>query len=183
MQVTNTLIDSTGRYTRTAIALHWLLALMIPAQIGLGWYMLSVEKEPGSETLFALHISLGLTIALLLLLRLAWRAAHPPAVLPASMAPWEVKAARFSHLLIYLLMVLLPVTGYLGSSFSGDVVSYFGAPLPGWAAKNDSLKEQFFAVHGVIAWALVGLVGLHVLGAFKHLLKDRDGVFQRMWLR
>ena len=183
MQMTNPSIDSTGRYTRTAVALHWLLALMIPAQIGLGWYMLSVEKEPGSETLFALHISIGLTIAMLLLLRVAWRAAHPPAVLPASMASWEVKAARFSHLLIYLLMVLLPVTGYLGSSFSGDVVSYFGVPLPGWAAKNDPLKEQFFTVHGVVAWALVGLVAIHVLAAFKHLLKDRDGVFQRMWSR
>ena len=183
MQLTNTLIGSTGRYTRTAIALHWLLALMIPAQIGLGWYMLSVEKEPGSKTLFALHISLGLTIALLVVLRLAWRVAHPPAVLPASMASWEVNAARFSHLLIYLLMVLLPVTGYFGASFSGDVVSYFGVPLPGWAAKNDPLKEQFFTAHSVTAWALVGLVALHVLGALKHLLKDRDGVFHRMWPR
>ena len=183
MQLTNSLIDSTGRYTRTAIALHWLLALLIPAQIGLGWYMLSVEKEPGSETLFALHISIGLTIALLLVLRVAWRAVHSPAVLPATLASWEAKAARLSHLLLYVLMVLLPVTGYLGTSFSGDAVSYFGLPLPGWAAKNDSLKEQFFTVHGVIAWALVGLIALHVLGAFKHLLKDRDGVFQRMWPR
>ena len=78
MQMTNTLMDSTRNYTRTAIALHWLLALMIPAQIGLGWYMLSVEKEPGSETLFALHISIGLTIALLLALRVVWRAANRP---------------------------------------------------------------------------------------------------------
>ena len=178
--MTNPLIDSTGNYTRTAIALHWLLALMIPAQIGLGWYMLSVEKEPGSETLFALHISIGLTIAMPLLLRATWRAANPPAALPANVASWEVKAARISHLLLYLLMILLPVTGYLGTSFSGDAVSYFSVPLPGWAAKDDALKEQFFTVHGVIAWVLVGLVAVHVLGAFKHLLKDRDGVFQRM---
>ena len=87
--MTNRLIDSTGNYTRTAIALHWLLALLIPPQIGLGWYMLSVEKEPGSETWFALHISIGLTIAMLLVLRVAWRAAHPPAALPASVASWE----------------------------------------------------------------------------------------------
>ena len=104
MQLTNSLIDSTGRYTRTAIALHWLLALLIPAQIGLGWYMLSVEKEPGSETLFALHISIGLTIALLLVLRVAWRAVHSPAVLPATLASWEARAARLSHLLLYVLM-------------------------------------------------------------------------------
>ena len=181
--MTNTLMDSTRNYTRTAIALHWLLALMIPAQIGLGWYMLSVEKEPGSETLFALHISIGLTIALLLALRVVWRAANRPAALPANVASWEVKAARLSHLSLYLLMILLPVTGYLGTSFRGDAVSYFGVALPGWAAKNDSLKEQFFTVHGVIAWVLVGLVAVHVLGAFKHLLKDRDGVFERMWPR
>ena len=181
--MTNTLMDSTRNYTRTAIALHWLLALMIPAQIGLGWYMLSVEKEPGSETLFALHILIGLTITLLLALRVGWRAANPPAARPAGVASWEVKAARLSHLSLYLLMILLPVTGYLGTSFSGDAVSYFGVPLPGWAAKNEPLKEQFFTVHGGIAWALVGLVALHVLGAFKHLLKDRDGVFERMWPR
>ena len=181
--MTNTLMDSTRNYTRTAIALHWLLALMLPPQIGLGWYMLSVEKEPGSETLFALHISIGLTIALLLALRVVWRAANRPAALPANVASWEVKAARLSHLLLYLLMILLPLTGYLGTSFSGDAVSYFGLPLPGWAAKNESLKEQFFTVHGVIAWALVGLLAVHVLGAFKHLLKDRDGVFERMWPR
>ena len=183
MRMPHTLSDSTGRYTRTAIALHWLLALMLPAQIGLGWYMLSVEKEPGSETLFALHISIGLTIAILVLARFAWRAAHAPAALPSSVSSWEVKAARLSHLLLYVLMVLLPVTGYLGAALSGDAMSYFGVPLPAWAATNDPLKEQLFTVHAGIAWALVGLVAVHVLRAFKHLLKDRDGVFQRMWPR
>ena len=183
MPIHDVSIDPTGRYTLTAIVLHWLLSVMLAAQVGLGWYMLSVEHQPGSEKLFALHISAGLTIALLVVLRMAWRAAHPPAALPASAAPWEVKAARISHILLYVVMVLLPVTGYLGVALSGHAVSYFGLPLPGWAAKNGPLKEQLFTVHSVIAWVLVALVSAHVLGALKHLLKDRDGVFHRMWPR
>lgn len=174
---------STGRYGRIAMALHWLLALLLPIQVALGWYMLSIEDQPGSEWYFALHVSLGLTIAALVALRVVRRVGHAPHPLPASVARWEVKSSRASHLLLYLAMVLLPVTGYLGASFSGDPVSYFGLPLPGWSAKDDALKELFFSAHSVIAWMLVGLVVVHVLAAVKHLVKDKDGVFGRMWPR
>ena len=183
MQTKSILIDSNGRYTRPAIALHWLLALLIPIQAGLGWYMLSVEDQPGSARYFSLHISFGLTIALLVLLRLAWRARHPPHPLPATVAPWEMKSARLSHLLLYILMILLPLSGYLGASLSGDVVSFFGIVLPSWLAKNESLKEQFFGAHSVVAWMLTILVAIHLLAAVKHLTKDKDGVFWRMWPR
>lgn len=174
---------STDRYGRIAMALHWLLALLLPIQVALGWYMLSIEDQPGGEWYFVLHISVGLTIAALVALRLVRRIGHAPHPLPASMARWEVKSARASHLLLYLTMVLLPVTGYLGASVSGDPVSYFGLPLPGWSAKNDALKELFFGAHSVIAWMLVVLVAVHALGAVKHLVKDKDGVFWRMWPR
>ena len=172
-----------GRYGRIAMALHWLMALFLPTQVALGWYMLSIEDQPGSAWYFALHISLGLTLAALAALRVRWRLAHAPHPLPASVARWEGNFARASHLLLYFTMVLLLVTGYLGASVSGDAVSYFGLPLPGWSAKNDSLKELFFGAHSVIAWMLVVLVAVHVLGAVKHLVKDKDGVFWRMWPR
>ena len=78
-------------------------------------------------------------------------------------------------------MIVMPLTGYLGASFSGDAIGYFGISLPNWARGNDLLKEQFFAVHSFVAWLLVVLIGIHVLGALKHLVIDKDGVFWRMW--
>jgi cytochrome b561 len=75
----------------------------------------------------------------------------------------------------------MPTTGYLGASFSGNAVTYFGIATPTWASKNDLLKEQFFTIHTWIAWILVVAVAIHVLAALKHLWIDKDGVFQRMW--
>lgn len=75
----------------------------------------------------------------------------------------------------------MPITGFLGVSVSGEPIAFFGIPLPVWTSVNDTLKEQFFTAHSIIAWALVALVSLHVLGALKHLLIDKDSVFGRMW--
>lgn len=183
MQTTTSTIAADGRYSRPAMFFHWSLALLIPIQIGLGWYMVSIEEQPGSGRYFALHISLGLTAALLVALRLVGRRAKPPNPLTGAMPAWQLKAARTSHALLYGLMLLMPLTGYIGASFSGDPVAYFGLPLPAWAAKNDALKEQFFTAHSVIAWLFVAMIVAHVLAAFKHLLVDKDTVFWRMWPR
>ena len=183
MQIRNNLIESVGRYRYPAIVLHWILALLIPTMIGLGWYMLSIEKQPNSGWYFALHMSLGLTAAFLIASRLVWRLGHSPDALPASVPAWQAKMARATHVLLYVAMLFMPVTGFLGASYSGDGVSYFGVPLPGWSSRNDVLKEQFFEIHSFLAWSLVVLLGIHVLGALKHLLIDKDGVFWRMWPR
>lgn len=183
MQTRSNLTPSAVRYSHPAIALHWLLALLIAIQIGLGLYMLSIEKQPGSPWYFALHVSLGLTAAALIGLRMAWRIGNPPDPLPASVPPWQMNVIRMSHRLLYALMILMPLTGYLGAAFSGDGVSFFGLPLPDWISPNDAWKDRFFGLHSTIAWVLVALVGAHVLGALKHLLVDRDDVFWRMWPR
>ena len=181
MMSRNSSATSADRYGRIAMALHWFLAVLLPMQIALGWYMLSIEEQPGSGWYVAVHVSLGLTIGALVALRVAWRAGHAPPKLPTSVTRWQVTSARASHLLLYLTMILLPVTGYLGAAMSGDPVAYLGNPLPNWPAKNDSLKELLFGAHAVIAWVLVVVVILHVLAAVKHWVKDRDGVFSRMW--
>ena len=170
-----------GRYSRPALFFHWVLAALVPFQIGLGWYMLSIEDSPGSAAYFALHVSLGLTAAVLIALRLLWRQRNRPHPLPDGIPAWQAKTAGLTHVLMYVLLLAMPVTGYLGAAFSGDALAYFGIPLPAWATANDVLKEQLFTLHGIIAWTLVVLVVLHVAGAFKHLLIDKDGVFARMW--
>ena len=168
-------------YSYPAKFLHWTLALLLPVQIGMGWYMLSIEDQPGSGWYFALHISLGLTVTLLIALRILWRLYQPPPEMPRELPGWQRKAAGTSHALLYVLMLLMPLTGYLGASFSGEAMSYFGIPLPAWVAANDGLKEQLFTAHSVIAWALVAMIAVHVLAALKHLVIDKDTVFRRMW--
>ena len=174
-------LPATWRYSRLAIFFHWVLAAMIPFQFGLGWYMLSIEDTPGGAAYFALHVSLGLTAALLIALGVILRLRNRPAALPATLAAWQVKVASLTHVLLYVLLVLMPITGFLGVSLSGEPIAFFGIPLPVWTAGNDTLKEQFFTAHSLIAWALVALVLLHVLGALKHLLIDKNSVFGRMW--
>ena len=174
-------LQAIWRYSRPALFFHWVLAALIPFQIGLGWYMLSIEDTPGSAAYFALHVSLGLTAALLIALRLMWRVRNRPAPLPATLPAWQVKVANLTHLLLYVLLVLMPITGFLGASVSGEPIAFFGISLPVWTSGNDTLKEQFFTAHSFIAWVLIALVLLHVLGALKHLLIDKNGVFGRMW--
>lgn len=168
------------RYSRVAIFLHWTSAVLIAVLIGLGWYMLSIEGQPGSAWYFDLHKSLGITFALLVGLRVAWRMRHAPGSLPATLRAWQARAAKLSHAALYILMILLPITGYLGALFGGSGVAFFDVATPGWAARNDTLKEQFLAVHSALAWTLVVLIGLHIVAALKHLLIDKDGVFQRI---
>jgi len=177
----NTLVqDSSNRYSRLAIFCHWALAILIPALIGLGWYMLSIEKDPNSAWYHDLHRSFGITAAILVALRIGWRG-QAPAPAPDASSGWQTAVAKYTHVILYVLMILMPLTGYLGSSFSGEGVAFFGLPLPGWASKNEIWSERLFTAHSIIAWIFVVFIGMHALAALKHLLIDKDGVFQRMW--
>jgi cytochrome b561 len=170
------------RYSRTAIVLHWLLALLITLTTALGWRMMFIEHEPGAEVFFDLHRSIGLVIASLVVVRLLWRLTHRPEPLPPGPL-WSARLASIVHVLLYVLMVALPITGYLGASYTKSGVARFGLATPRWAQPDHDLSEQFFGVHEILVWTLVALVALHVLGGLKHLLVDRDRVFHRMWFR
>jgi cytochrome b561 len=168
------------RYGVIARALHWLVALLIVFTTALGWRMLFIEKEPGADQWFDLHRSIGLTIFTLVALRLVWRLAHSPEPLPDSMPAWQRKLAAVTHWLLYLLMVAIPIAGYLGASYTKAGVAWFGKATPRWAEPNHDLAEQLFEIHGTLVWVLVALVALHVAGALKQWLIDKDGTFQRM---
>lgn len=173
----------TWRYTRTAIALHWGLALLIAFMAALGWYMMSIEDEPGSGWYFNLHKSLGIVLALLVVVRIGWRSRNRPEPLSTVIPKWQRQLSRATQWLLYLLMVLVPAAGYIGASYTKKGVLWFGLATPQWAVPDHDRAEQFFDIHSALVWVLVVLVGLHVLGALKHLLVDHDGVFQRMWFR
>jgi cytochrome b561 len=169
------------RYSRTAVVLHWALALLITATVALGFYMMSVEDEPGSGMYFDWHKSIGLVIALLVLARVLWRLTHAPDKLPASVALWNARLASTTQVLLYLLMIALPVTGYLGASHSKAGVKFFGMATPAWAVPDHASAEQFFEIHSVLVWVLIGLVAMHVAGALMHALWYKDTVLRRMW--
>lgn len=174
--------DSANRYTTTAIALHWLIAAGVIAQIALGWWMQSIPKEPPGSRLaaFNLHKSIGISIFLLMLARVAWRATHRPPALPP-MPLWQARAARINHALLYACLVIMPLAGFTASSFSGRPIVYFGNPLPLWFAKNEAVSTVFYAIHLVTSCVLVAAIGVHVLAALKHQLVDRDGLMRRIW--
>jgi cytochrome b561 len=168
------------RYTFTAILLHWLIALLILGTAALGLYMVDLKLSPWKLKLYSWHKWIGVTIWLLVLARIAWRATHrPPA--PPPMPAWQRAASTVSHMLLYVLMVAIPITGWLFSSASGFPVVYLGViQLPDLVAKDKEFAELFQSWHATLNWTLLAVVALHALAAVKHHLVDRDTVLHRM---
>ena len=173
--------NKTWSYDVISKLLHWILAILLIGLIGLGWYMMSIEDQSGSDWYFNLHKSFGLIAATLIFLRLIWRFTHESIPLPISVPRWQAIIARTIHWLLYVCMFLMPLTGFIGASFSKHGIAFFGLQLPSWVKQNHDIAEQFFDIHGIIAWILVTLVSLHILAALKHLFINKDGIFQRMW--
>lgn len=175
--------DPPPRYTRTAIVLHWLIAILVIGQFALGWWMQEIPKQPAGPRVdaFNLHKSIGITLFALMALRLAWRGWHPPPPLPP-MARWQAWAARTTHALLYAALLIQPLAGYLGSEVSGYPVRYFGFILPSWAGKHLALKDALSVVHLATSWVIATLVVLHVAGALRHAFIDRDKLLVRMGL-
>ncbi len=171
------------RYTRTAIVLHWLIAAAVFAQIALGWWMIGIPKSPPGVRAwwFNVHKSIGITLGLLVLLRMLWRLAHRPPALPGALPRWQRIAARVSHASLYACMVIMPVTGYLGSSFTRYPIRYFGVTLPHWGWESPALKDLMSQIHYGAVVVFMLLIALHVAAAVQHLLIRDDGVFRRMW--
>lgn len=175
--------DTAGevRYTLPAIALHWVIAVLVIGMLILGYTMVDIPKGvPGRAVYFNLHKSLGVLAGVLILLRLGWRLAHPAPPLPRGTSRLMARAAQWSHGLLYLCMVLQPATGYLSSSFNKYGIRFFGLALPNWAWEDKHLRELFMTYHQLIAFAFIVLIVVHVLAACKHLLIDRDRIFGRM---
>lgn len=170
-------------YTRTAIVLHWLIAAGVLAQIALGAWMVGIPKSPPGVRAwwFNVHKSIGITLGVLVVARLLWRLAHRAPALPAALPRWQKLAAGVSHAGLYACMVLMPLTGYLGSSFTTYPIRYFGYALPQWGWASPVLKEWMSAAHYGTVIVFAVLIAVHVAAALKHALVDRDAVFRRMW--
>ncbi len=158
------------------------MAILALTLISLGLFMTEVPKgNPDRAFYFNLHKSIGVTTALLVIVRLWWRVRNPPPSLPASMPGWEVTAAKISHALLYMCLIVMPLSGFAATQFTKYGVNYFGLfKIPPMGSENKLVYDLLQGIHGVTATLLIALVVIHVLAAFKHLLINRDKVFQRM---
>lgn len=172
---------STPSYTRTAVALHWLIAALIFTTFPLGVYMHELAVSPTRVQLFSYHKWIGVTIFLLAVIRVAWRWSHPAPPPVAGTPAWQRLTAAATHHLLYLLVIVIPVSGWLMSSAKGVPTVWLGlVPLPDLVSKNEELAELLEEVHESLNFGLLLLVVLHLVGALKHRFIDRDEVMARM---
>lgn len=170
------------RYNSTAIVIHWLMAIMILVMIALGFYMTGLEKGSAERSwFFGLHKSIGLTLAILVIIRLIWKIRSKSPALPDYVAPLQRKLATATHHLLYLMMFIQPVSGYISSSFSGYKTRFWGIPLPHWGSKQPELNQLFSEIHEISAFCLITLLCLHIAGVIYHLHRKETSLFRRMW--
>lgn len=160
---------------------HWLLAITIIGMIFFGWYMGDLEISPDKFKLYALHKSIGITVLALVVFRVFWRLfLGVPKSLPHH-KDWEKLLSKAAHLLLYIAIFVMPLSGWLMSSAAGFPVSVFGAfTMPDLIEKNREFGKLLGSVHLLSAWTILVLVSLHVLGALKHHFIDKDETLKRM---
>jgi cytochrome b561 len=169
------------RYTGTARALHWLAALLIFCGFGLGLFMTGLEITPDKLRYYGWHKWLGITVFLLAAARLAWRAVHPAPPLPAIVPAWQMRASHAAHAMLYVLMLAIPVSGWIYSSATGVSVVYLGlVPLPDLVPKDREAAKTLLLLHQSLNSLLAFVVSVHIAAALKHHFVDRDDVLVRM---
>ena len=169
------------RYTRTAVFLHWLMALGLIGTFALGFYMEGLPLSPNKLKLYAWHKWAGMSLLVLAVVRLAWRLSHRAPTLPNSMSAREQWLAHAGHWLLYLLMLAIPISGWLMSSAQGFQVVWFGVvPLPDLVPRNETLGEVLRIVHVVLNYTLLITVIGHIAAALQHHFIKKDDVLTRM---
>lgn len=172
--------DNITRYNAPAMLLHWLIAILIFGGLGLGLYMTGLKLSPTKLQLYSYHKWIGVTVFALALVRIVWAATHkaPPMV---AMPNWQALAAAVTHKMLYLLMLAMPISGWLMSSAKGFQTVYLGMlPIPDLLAKSEPLGEALAALHGAFIWLLLALLAGHVGAALFHQFFVGDGTLSRM---
>jgi cytochrome b561 len=173
------------RYSRTAMWFHWVIAALIIANLLVG-FLHDDFARPVRSAMMAFHKATGFAILALSVARLVWRLGHRPPAFDPVLQRWEVALARGAHTLFYLLMILIPITGWLVVSSADRATSFFGlfeiAPLP--VSRAEDSHELWEEVHALLGIGTAALIALHVAGAVKHHLQGHRHLIGRMgpWL-
>jgi len=171
----------TAVYSIPARILHWLIAAIVIAMIPLGFIMTNAAPGPAQDAMFNLHVSLGATLILLIVLRIIWRLTHTPPPLPAGMPAIQRWAASTVHFLLYVTLIVQPLLGWIGNSAYPAPVTVFGiVTLPPIWSEDRALSDQIFLVHRNIGILIAALICVHVAGALFHQFIQRDNLIRRM---
>jgi cytochrome b561 len=172
--------DST-HYTATAKSLHWLMAALVFGLLPLGFYMSDLPFSPEKLQFYAWHKWAGVTVFALVWLRLAWRMTHRPPAYPATMPSAQQALAHAGHLALYVLMVVIPLSGWLMSSAKGVQTVWFGVlPLPDLLVRDKALGKQLEELHSALNIGLLVLIGVHGAAALFHHFFHKDDILRRM---
>ena len=173
------LTNNETHFGLVAIIFHWLMALLIIGLLGVGLYMTGLPIGIQKLKLYGWHKEFGILVLALVILRIIWRLTNTTPVL--SLPKLELLAARLAHLALYVLMLAMPLSGWLMTSAAGLPPSFFGLfILPSLVAPNDELRQLFALAHEWLAYGLIGIIGVHTLAALKHHFIDKDNVLKRM---
>lgn len=176
MQFTN----SDDRFGAVSKTFHWVIAFLILGLIPVGFGMGLIPNSPLKFEVYAMHKSFGLLVFFLGLARLAWRFFSPAPDRLSTHQGWERALASASHFWLYICMIGMPLSGWLMSSANEFSVPFFGAQLPHIIGKNEELAPLFRQTHTILGYSLFVILGLHIAGALKHHILDRDETLQRM---
>ena len=170
-------------YRTPARMLHWIVALAVLLMIPAGLVMTREGLDRGlQDVLFLFHKNTGVLLVPVILVRIAYRWRHPAPALPLTMPEWQRRIAAASHLLLYALLVVMPLSGFIrvrAGGFPIELLDLLGAGP--WLAKSEALAKVAQGVHFTAAMLLIALLALHVGAALHHAIIRRDGVWQRMW--
>ena len=173
--------NSTTEYGLFSKTLHWLMAAIILTLIFVGIYMAGLPQETDAEKQYAfqfygLHKSFGVIALGLIVLRLVWMRISPAPKLPSAFAPKERVVVKALQGLLYLLMIVVPLSGYLMSNAGGHPINFFGlGELPALVGESEAIGELTHEMHEIMGWSILVLIVLHMAGAIKHRLKDKGG--------
>ena len=169
-------------FNKTAILLHWGIAFLIMAQFLIGLDMVDIPKGLDSSRpfWFNTHKSIGIVLGCLILFRLYWRLRSGVPESPAGSPTWERIAANLSHILLYFCMILMPISGLVGSLFSKYDLLFVGIKIPKFFEHDVFIKDLMTNTHQWTAYIFLAIICIHILAAVKHLVIDCDGVFERM---
>ncbi|WP_159005565.1 cytochrome b [Bradyrhizobium sp. S69] len=168
------------QYGTTAKVFHWLIVALLFVQYPIGWLMPDLHRDMKPGVGMTLHISFGIVILALIVLRLVWRLTHPVAP-ESSLPPWQRVATEGVHWLLYALVLATTITGWLFASFRGWSISlFFMMPLPMLSADNPTAGKTIDGWHQAMEWSLLVVIGIHVAAALAHLFIYRDRIMQRM---
>ena len=168
-------------YSLAGKTLHWALAVLIISQIGLGLYLENAKIGVADLYLYGWHKALGMLAFSSILLRIVWRL-NSAAPQPLGVQNFQAKLAISLHRLLYVLMVVIPLSGWIASSASGFPMSFFNLfPLPAIAPVSELIETAFFEIHDVAGKLLIVALALHMAGALQRHFIKRDATLRRMW--